>query len=246
MKTIDEVLKRLDEIIIWAEVNQSTMGYFAVLYRRMTLAVKIGIENNQFEDGTRMEKLDVAFANRYFEAFQLVQKKMATTKSWHSAFQATKSNEITVIQHLLLGINAHINLDLGIAASNISKKEDILKLEKDFKQINTIISALIDDTKLQLSKIWLPFRIFTSLLKTESDGVINFSIKVARTFSWENAKILTNLAENNRPNHINEMDKNVAFLASKIVNPKWFMSTILWFIRKGEAGTVNEKIQFLK
>jgi hypothetical protein len=246
MQSINDVIQRLDEIIIWAEKNQSTIGYFAVLYRRMTVAVKIGIEKNQFEDGARMEKLDVVFANRYFEAFDLVQKKVTTTKAWHSAFEATKSNEITVIQHLLLGINAHINLDLGIAASNISKKEDILKLEKDFKQINTIISALIDDTKLQLSKIWLPFRIFTVLLKTESDGIINFSINVARTFSWENAKILTNLEDKNKLNHINEMDKNVAFLADKIVNPKWFMKTVLWIMRKGESGTVNEKIQFLK
>jgi Family of unknown function (DUF5995) len=246
MKTIDDVIKRLDEIIAWAEKNQSTIGYFAVLYRRMTIAVKVGIEKNQFEDGARMEKLDVVFANRYFEAFDLVQKKTATTKAWHSAFEATKSNEITVIQHLLLGINAHINLDLGIAASNISKKEDILKLEKDFKQINTIISALIDDTRLKLSKIWLPFRIFTVLLKTESDGIINFSIKVARTFSWENAKILTNLEDKNKPNHIQEMDKNVAFLAEKIVNPKWFMKTVIWIMRKGESGTVNEKIQMLK
>lgn len=246
MQTIDDVIKRLDEIIIWAEKNQSTVGYFAVLYRRMTVAVKVGIEKNQFEDGVRMEKLDIVFAKRYFEAFDLVQKKTATTKAWHSAFEATKSNEVTVIQHLLLGINAHINLDLGIAASNISKKEDILKLEKDFKQINTIISALIDDTKSQLSKIWLPFRIFTVLLKTESDGIINFSIKVARTFSWENAKILTNLEDGNKPNYIIEMDKNVAYLADRIINPKWFMKTVLWIMRKGESGTVNQKIQFLK
>jgi len=29
MKTIEEVLKKLDEIIIWAKENQSPVGYFA-------------------------------------------------------------------------------------------------------------------------------------------------------------------------------------------------------------------------
>jgi Family of unknown function (DUF5995) len=245
LKSIDEVINRLDEIILWAEKNQSAMGYFAALYRRMTIAVKEGIDQSKFEDGPRMEKLDIVFANRYFVAFDSFQKNESTTKSWKSAFYATKINQITVIQHLLLGINAHINLDLGIAASEISTKDDILKLERDFKQINTIISALIDDTKLRLSKIWMPFRLFTSQLDTESDGMINFSIKVARTFSWENAKQLSFLENNKKVNHIAGMDKNVELLARKITNPSLFTKSVLWLMWLGETGTIQEKIKIL-
>ena len=244
--TIDEVITRLDEIILWAEQNQSSAGYFAALYRQMTIAVKIGMVNNLFEEGKRMEKLDIVFAKRYFQAFEQFSKNVETTKSWKTAFQATKANQITVIQHLLLGINAHINLDLGIAAAEIASENEILKLEKDFKQINTIISGLMDDTKLKLSKIWLPFRLFTDLLDTESDGMVNFSIKVARTVSWENAKKLAFLKKAERQNYIKGMDKNVEFLANKITNPSYFTKTILWIMRKGESGSITEKIAILK
>lgn len=246
MQSINDVVKKLDEIILAAEANQSAIGYFAALYRRMTLAVADGIKQNKFENGPRMEKLDIVFAQRYFEALALYQIGKAPTKSWKLAFDTAKSDQITVIQHLLLGINAHINLDLAIAASEISTKADILSLEKDFNQINTIISGLIDDTKLRMSKIWLPFKIFTSLLDTESDGIVNFSIKVARGFSWENAKNLTNSKPENNDQLIDNVDNTVSILANKITNPSNFIKSILWIMRLGESGMVTEKIKILK
>ncbi|WP_435522979.1 DUF5995 family protein [Chryseobacterium indoltheticum] len=39
MKTIEEVLKKLDEIIAWSKANQSPVGYFACTYRIMTAQV---------------------------------------------------------------------------------------------------------------------------------------------------------------------------------------------------------------
>ncbi len=246
MKNINDVLNRLDEIILWAEQNQSPIGYFAVLYRNMTAAVQKGIAENRFEDGPRMEKLDLIFAKRYFDAFEGFRKNEAISKSWQIAFDSTKTNQIAVIQHLILGINAHINLDLAIAAAETSPKYQIQKLKNDFNQINTIISGLIDDTKLKLSKIWLPFRIFSDLLDTESDGIINFSIKMARLFSWENAEILAMAPEILVPTQITKIDNTVLLLAQKIQNPKWLTKSILWTIRMGELGTVAEKIKLLK
>lgn len=46
-----------------------TAGYFAALYRKVTSRAKQGIADNEFEDGSRMEKLDVIFANPYINAY---------------------------------------------------------------------------------------------------------------------------------------------------------------------------------
>jgi hypothetical protein len=62
MQTIDDVLLKLESIIDWSKANDSAIGYFAVLYHHMTAAVQQGIQNGAFEDGPRMEKLDVLFA----------------------------------------------------------------------------------------------------------------------------------------------------------------------------------------
>jgi hypothetical protein len=62
------VIARLDEIINYGRVHQSPVGYFAMLYRRMTVAVMQGIQGSRFENAERVEQLDVVFATRYLQA----------------------------------------------------------------------------------------------------------------------------------------------------------------------------------
>jgi hypothetical protein len=69
-QTIDEVLAELDQIIHWARDARSRLGFFAALYRNVTIKVKEGIGTGFFEDGVRMEKFDVMFANRYLAALR--------------------------------------------------------------------------------------------------------------------------------------------------------------------------------
>ena len=73
-KNIDEVIARLTDIIDISRQEPGRMGYFAALYRKVTINVKQGILNGRFEDGARMERLDVNFANRYLEAYELHRK----------------------------------------------------------------------------------------------------------------------------------------------------------------------------
>src|SRR5215218_1195068 len=112
-RSILEVISRLEEIIEWCRKHNSRMGYFAVLYQRMTAAVLAGIERKTFTDGARMQRLDTIFANRYIRAWNAFINKKPCTKSWTKTFEACSNENLTVIQHLLLGINTHINLDLG-------------------------------------------------------------------------------------------------------------------------------------
>jgi hypothetical protein len=47
--TIDQVIAQLEDIIGWAEENASRLGYFAALYRKVTLLIQSGIENYDFD-----------------------------------------------------------------------------------------------------------------------------------------------------------------------------------------------------
>jgi hypothetical protein len=58
-QTIDEILTELDQIILRARNERDRLGFFATLYRNVTIKVKEGIAAGLFEDGPRMEKLDV-------------------------------------------------------------------------------------------------------------------------------------------------------------------------------------------
>src|SRR5437868_15045235 len=110
-KTIDEVIAQINDIIAQARQEDSRLGYFATLYRNVTVEVKRGIAQGRFEDGARMERLDVTFANRYLTAFADYRDGQPTPRCWAAAFRAVSEWPPIVLQHLLLGMNAHINFD---------------------------------------------------------------------------------------------------------------------------------------
>ena len=141
-QSIDDVVRRLDAIVDRAIIERDRLGFFAVLYRTVTLAVRDGITAGQFDDGPRMERLDVAFANRYLRAFHEYKSGARPTRCWHVVFAAGSRSRVVILQHLLLGMNAHINLDLGIAAAEVCPGDGIAALEGDFNAINQVLSTL--------------------------------------------------------------------------------------------------------
>ena len=65
---VDDVVRNLNQIIDWATAEQSTIGYFAVLYKRSTMAIRDAIDRDLFENSALMAEFDVVFAQRYFDA----------------------------------------------------------------------------------------------------------------------------------------------------------------------------------
>jgi len=129
MKTIEEVLVKLDEIIAWSIENKSPIGYFASTYRITTAQVLKYVQQKKFEDNQRMTALDVAFAERYLDAWENYKNNRKCTNSWYIAFEAAKNKKLLILQHIFLGMNAHINLDLGLCCfcNALSKNQSAKK-----------------------------------------------------------------------------------------------------------------------
>lgn len=236
---IAEVVEELNQIIDHCKANNSRMGYFAILYKNMTIAVQQAIINGAFEDGERMEKLDVIFACRYLDAWKSYQQQTALTASWKKAFDSAAS-PLTVIQHLMLGINTHINLDLAIAASLTAPGEKIVGLQADFEKINEIIAALTDEMQAKLERIWWPMWFLKRITNGKEKAVINWSITHARTASWTSANALALLTDpETNAGYIDGMDRTVEKLCEGILNPGKIASIILkpvqWLEHKDPA-----------
>ncbi|GEO11256.1 DUF5995 family protein [Segetibacter aerophilus] len=243
--TVDEVLRHLDNIIDWSKERQSRIGYFAILYRKMTAAVRDGIQNNSFTGSERMARLDVIFANRYLQAWDAYVNKKPCPNAWCAAFDASEKNGLIVLQHLLLGINTHINLDLAIAAADCCPKDEIYDLKSDFEKINSVIANLTQSVQDTLAQIWLPMRIINRISDKQQDAVINFSINTARKVSWKNAVTLAGYNENTRKSHIEKMDNDVVWIADRIKNPGFLLSCALAIIRIRETKSVPAVIDIL-
>lgn len=243
--TIDEVISALDQIIATAHEEKRRVGYFPALYRQVTIEVKKGIEEGFFEDGERMERLDVIFANRYLKALSQYQQGELPTRSWLVAFEATDRWWPIVLIHLLLGINAHINLDLGIAAARTSPGAQLAGLQGDFDKINGVLASLVDEVKRELTVIWPLRGLLDRLAGNSEDKIINFSMKIARQKAWEVAQRLAPLSEQEQVSEIADIDQQIALLGQVIWKPDPVTRLILATIRIGERGSVPQKIDIL-
>jgi hypothetical protein len=240
--TIDEVIQFLDEIIETSKQGQSAIGLFTTLYREVTLKIKEGIDNGLFQDGPRMEKLDVIFANRYLNAYYQYHANEKPSECWEFSFQKAETYWPIVVQHLLLGINAHVNLDLGIASAQVSTVENIESLKSDFDQINTILSNLVGSVEKALTVIWPTLTIILKLSGKIDNFFIDFSMKTARDGAWKFANEFVALPENQREATIHERDVKITQIARLISNPGYLVSGVFKFIRLFEKGTVAQKI----
>lgn len=246
INTIDEVIEALDDIINQCENNQDTAGYFAALYRKVTVRVKQGIINHEFEDSARMEQLDVVFANRYLDAYFAWKKGQPVTTSWQKAFDITTSYWPIVLQHLLIGMNAHINLDLGIAAAAVSNGSNILTLQNDFNKINTILSSLVAEVQNKLAAIWPGLKWILKHTRNVDDFMVDFSMQLSREGAWKFAMSIAGKTSTELTELIAARDLKVAEKSKIITYDGFWASLVLGIIRLGERGTVKQKIEKLK
>ncbi len=244
--TIDEVIEYLEHIIQTSIHEESSLGYFAALYQNVTIQVKNKLGQQYFDDDQRMEQLDVVFANRYLAAYSDYQQEKNITKSWEVAFKLSKNKELIILQHLLLGMNAHINLDLGIAAACVTTKATINDLQSDFNKINDILSSLVNQVQQDLAKIWPTLLKLLKWAKKVDDFLINFSMNLARDGAWKFANELAVFEEKSKRDLlIFERDCKISELSKLITNHGIVGRIIFIIIRLGERGMPSDKIKAL-
>lgn len=246
-RTIDEVVIRLDEIIARTRRDESRLGFFATLYRNVTLKVKEGIGTGLFEDGARMEALDVAFANRYLDALEQFRRGEGPSKCWLVSFEAADSRRPIILQHLLLGMNAHINLDLGLAAAAVCPGDQLPRLKNDFDAINGVLAGMLAKVQEDVEELspWLRFLDRISDDKVE-DAVINFSIGKARNCAWNVATRLAPLDGEQAAIEIERLDRDISFLGRLISRPVGVLVNLgLFVIRLRESNDIPHTIDVL-
>jgi hypothetical protein len=243
--TIEQVIRCLDDIVNDTLARGSRAGYFAALYRKVTVRVKEQITKGFFADGPRMERLDVIFANRYLDAYARWRRASGDgpTEVWKLALDATETWRPLVLQHLLLGMNAHINLDLGIAAALTAPGPALAGLKGDFDRINTVLADLVGSVTAELTHIWPPLGWMTH--GRLDDAVINFSMSRARDQAWSLAQALASLAPDARDARIRATDAEMSALGAAVLTPGFRLTAALLAIRIAERGSVAQKIQIL-
>ena len=245
-QTIGQVIAHLDQVIERCIGERSRLGYFATLYRNVTVRVRDAIAAGRFEDGPRMERLDVIFANRYLDALYNFWRGEPTTASWSVAFQTARLRSPIILQHMLLGMNAHINLDLAIAAVQTSPGSELPGLKRDFQEITVVLSEMIDSVQERFDQVSPWFRIIDYVGGRTDEQVCAFAIKIARNLAWKAAEELAVAAPDKYKQEIASHDLIVAELGRKIQSPGRLVRAALYLVRVRESNQVPVVIEALR
>ena len=243
--SIEQVLAGLDAEIARAIEDGDRCGYFAVLYRKVTAKVAEGIEAGFFDDGERMKRLDSLFAERYFDAVEARRSDATPTASWQLTFDAGGRWRPLVLQHLLVGINAHINLDLGIAAARCSPGPELPRLRADFDRINVILASMIETVQADLQRISPWMAVLDRIGARTSTELVRFSITTARAGAWRFATDLDATDEAERDALIAARDQRVARIGRMVLRPGPWMSAGLLLVRLRERSEVAANLEAL-
>jgi len=237
--------RALDAIVERAAAGGDRAGYFAAMYRAVTATVAGRAEAGRFADAARMERFVGAFAARYLDAEAAWRAGGPVSESWRVAFEASRRWRPTILQHLLLGINAHINLDLGVTAAELGGPSSLDALRVDFDAVNDVLAELVDGCQGALDQV-SPWLDWCDRLGGRGDEVlINFSLRRARAQAWSVATRLAALDGAARAATITAVDEETARFGRAVAHPGVWPSTVLLAVRLRERAAPRDVMALL-
>ena len=244
--SIDAIVDQMDEIIQRCIREGSKLGYFAVLYRNVTGKVRDEIKAGYFDDGERMKRLVVVFAGRYLEAIHEYWQGGQPSRSWWVAFKAANLRSLIILQHLMLGMNAHINLDLAIATAQTAPGPMLPAIKNDFQKIMDILSDMIDTIEARLETVSPSFKIIDRIGGRTDEKIAGFAIHEAHDMAWTTAEKLAVATPEEFKTKLELHDELVSILARGISNPPGIlMRAALFLIQLREGKNVPNTINAL-
>jgi hypothetical protein len=231
-------LDALDAIVASARSDRSPIGIFPSMYRSVTAEIRDAIHDGFFDDSPAMERLAVMFAGRYLDAYNEWISGDQPSTAWRIAFEAaTDGRRRMIAQHLLAGMNAHINLDLGIVAAAVAGN-DAERLHDDFFRVNQILFQKLDGLQGALGSVSTRMAWIDRLGGTLDERMMRLAIGEARDRAWD---LTDELIE--RPADAAELiaarDDETADLGRTILGGSLPVRVLSQFVARSETSEVH-------
>lgn len=224
---LDRTIEELRAVALDAD---DASGYLPAMYARVTARVERAAAAGQFGDADGMRRFAQAFASLY-----LVPRSGAAAPPacWRAAWDVAGDARLLIVQHLLLGINAHVNHDLPLVVVSLADEHgDLLGLGDDFDAVNTVLADTLPEVVRDLGAV---SRWVNVAAARGGDRVFHFSLQAARAQAWQAAERLHTLDAPGRREMTAELDRLVCVLAYLVTRPAKPFGWLVWLARRLEA-----------
>jgi len=218
-RAFGDVVGDLTRIVDDSRTERSALGIFPAMYRTVTVTVGQGADVGVFDDPIRVRRLVAVFADRYIDAYDTHRSGGEAPLSWRLAFDQADRGRCSICEHLLLGMNAHINLDLGIAAADVSTTTDHALLRADFDRVNVVLFALLDEFQRAMGEVSPWMSRLDRVGVGFDEALMRVGIGEARTQAWEFSERLVSADEDDRPAMIADQDVDARRIGRLLCSP---------------------------
>jgi hypothetical protein len=194
-RTVAEVVARLTDIETQLNgffapggpgVPPDGVACFNGMYLKVTEAVRDALPT--FEHRAFIERLDILFAQFYFDAYDAAAAQAWVSKAWEPLFERRAEHRLA-LQFAITGMNAHINNDLAHALVLTWGELGLGDAQRrDYEKVNGILEQVEKDIKVPLSDALIA-GIDTAFGRTD-DFLALWSIREARDQAWDRARVM--------------------------------------------------------
>ena len=225
--TVPEVIARLDAIQA-ASPRSDGVACFARLYRDVTVGVAAELARSSFASPAFLARLDIVFANLFFEALETSERTpTATPSAWVPLFAARSRRGIAPLQFALAGMNAHINRDLPLALVSTCEERGIELRDdspehSDFLRVNDLLAKV--EARVKASYVTGPLAFLDRIVHRfdrMDDIVAMWNIRRARDAAWANGETIWTLRADAhlRNDFVAALDRMVGFAGRGLLVP---------------------------
>lgn len=196
---LERILARMERRLDELRAVGDDRRIFLAVYATMTRAVHDGTRTGRFMDPAWTAALTARFAGLYFEAAGAWESGgAACPRPWCAAFAAAGQPRVSVIEHALLGINAHIVYDLPFAVAATMREagdvvdgrlhgDTLVRRRHDYEVVNHILAETIASAQTVLSRESRVSALLDTLALRLDEYAAEALLRVSRTQGWHNA-----------------------------------------------------------
>jgi Family of unknown function (DUF5995) len=194
--SVAEAITRM-ELIDAAAPAGDGVACFNRMYLEVTQEVDKDLGQRFFADPVFMTRLDVTFANLYFDAVDAAGNGSAVPLAWRPLFGRRGETGIEPMQFALAGMNAHINHDLPLAV--VATCTDLATVPTagthlaDYQKVDRLLDAAEQSVRQSFESA--PELAVDRHLQAVEDLVCGWTINAARDLAWSNALLLWELRD---------------------------------------------------
>ncbi len=240
-----EALQSLQALSAKLREDRDRKGYFAAYLSRYALRLRDAVAAAEFEQSARAERVCVSAVQRYLENTAIFQQGGRPISSWDYALAASRDTWLVVAQHILLGLNAHLNLDVGSAVASACPPEELPGFRSDFEKLCGVHQAVMEEVWTELGQLWPAFAAAGPVLRGAGPTLLRFRLPRAFEQAWRLAQELSGLKAAARGPVLDRYNQTTRQLAEVIRHPG-VLNVPLMSVRLIERGDIAETIELIQ